>query len=113
MIYDAQNGVWIYFEYPSTPRKEARKNLWLKRGYFPYNFNFVRGHRGDLAQCYLCGIFVPMKEMTRDHIFPKSLGGETTSTACGRCNTIKKNIKPIQWAVESINYDFVYNMQPK
>lgn len=98
MIYDVQAGVWVYFQYPQVTKKEAR-NYQLKRGYFPYNFNFVRGHRGDLAQCSYCGKFIPMKDMTRDHVWPKSLGGVFTTTSCMECNTIKKNMKPIEFAL--------------
>lgn len=99
MIYDVQVGAWIYFEYPNSLKKEARKHYAQRRGYFPYNFNFVRGHRGDLAQCYLCGDFLPMKQMTRDHVWPKSLGGEITTTACTTCNSRKGNMKPIEFAI--------------
>ena len=99
MIYDVQNGVWIYFQYPDSLKKEARKHYALRRGYFPYNFNFVKGHRGDEAQCSYCGIFIPMREQTRDHIWPKSLGGVITTTACSNCNTIKKDMRPIEFAI--------------
>jgi 5-methylcytosine-specific restriction endonuclease McrA len=40
-----------------------------------------------------------MKEMTRDHIWPKSLGGDITTTACLECNTIKRDMKPIDFAI--------------
>ena len=100
MIYDVQLGTWIYFEYPNSLKKEAKKHYALKRGYFPYNFNFVRGHRGDLAQCSYCGSFLPMKQMTRDHIYPKSLGGIITTTACYSCNVNKKDLKPIEFGLQ-------------
>lgn len=109
MIYDVQNGVWVYFEYPSNPTREAQKRYYLKKGYYPYNFNFVRGHRGDLAQCSYCGNFFPMKEMTRDHVYPKSRGGVFTTTSCGPCNQAKKNMLPIEYALSSINADVVFN----
>jgi 5-methylcytosine-specific restriction endonuclease McrA len=99
MIYDAQLGSFVYFEYPNSLRKEAKKHFALKRGYFPYNFNFVKGHRGDLAQCSYCGRFLSMKQMTRDHIYPKSLGGIVTTTACYDCNREKKDLKPIEYGL--------------
>jgi 5-methylcytosine-specific restriction endonuclease McrA len=100
MIYDVQLGSWVYFEYPNSLKKEAKKHYALKRGYFPYNFNFVKGHRGDLAQCSYCGKFLPMKQMTRDHIYPKSLGGIITTTACYDCNVNKRDLKPIEFGIQ-------------
>ena len=106
MIFDAQKGTWIYFKFPSTIKKEAGKNYSLRRGFFPYNFNFVRGHRGELAQCSYCGIFLPMKQMTRDHIYPKSLGGVVTTTSCSDCNEMKKDMRPIEFALWYTNRFF-------
>jgi hypothetical protein len=34
---------------------------------------------------------------TRDHTFPKSLGGRKTVLACGTCNQIKGNMLPEVW----------------
>lgn len=40
-----------------------------------------------------------MRDSTRDHVYPKSLGGIITTTACYTCNTKKKNMLPVDWAI--------------
>ena len=34
---------------------------------------------------------------TRDHVYPKSLGGERTVPACVACNNLKGDMRPYQW----------------
>lgn len=100
LVYNPQIGAFINFDIRSIlKQKELRKNYNKRRGFFPYNFNFVLGFRGDLAQCSYCGKFLSMRDMTRDHVWPKSLGGITTTTSCYPCNTMKKNMKPIEFAI--------------
>ena len=51
--------------------------------------------------CYYCGESVTSKELTMDHIVPVARGGKSTKgnlvTACKKCNTIKKNLLPMEW----------------
>lgn len=100
LIYDLQLNAWISIEASNLLDKPREiKYDSSRKGFYPYSYNFVRRHRGDLAQCSYCGKFLPMKEMTRDHVWPKSLGGEITTTACYTCNTKKRDMLPIQWAI--------------
>jgi 5-methylcytosine-specific restriction endonuclease McrA len=100
LIFDAILGAWIWIDiYKTEKRKNSFVNQALKRGFFPYSFNFVFGKRGETAQCSFCGKFLLMREMTRDHVYPKSLGGIITTTACYECNTQKKDVKPIEFAI--------------
>jgi hypothetical protein len=100
LIFDANIGAWIYIDiYKPIKKIIGFVNQALKRGFFPYSFNFVFGKRGETAQCSYCGRFFLMREMTRDHIWPKSLGGIITTTACYECNTKKKDKKPIEFAI--------------
>jgi len=100
LIYDVQLGAWISIDLAAQGlQKKISEFVAKRRGYFPYSYNFVLGRRGDTAQCSYCGKFILMKEMTRDHVWPKSLGGEITTTACYDCNTKKKDMKPIEWGL--------------
>ena len=99
LIYDANLGAWIWYDIYEPAPKRLYSDQILKRGFFPYNFNFVFGKRGETAQCSYCGKFLLMRQMTRDHVWPKSLGGIITTTACYECNFKKKNVKPIDFAV--------------
>lgn len=100
LIYDIQLDAWVSMDLSVLRAEKKISEYSLKRrGYFPYSYNFVRGFRGDSAQCSYCGKFILMRDMTRDHVWPKSLGGEITTTACYECNTKKKDMKPIEWAI--------------
>ena len=52
----------------------------------------------DNGQCQYCGIIEPPKDMTIDHIVPRSRGGENTwtnlVTCCKKCNQKKGNRTP-------------------
>lgn len=111
LVYDVQIEAWVSINL-ATQRIERKISEYAlkRRGFFPYAYNFVRGFRGEEAQCYLCGKFILMRDATRDHTWPKSLGGEFTSVACERCNTTKRNMRPIEWAIKSLEYDFVYGV---
>ena len=39
--------------------------------------------------------------MTRDHVWPKSLGGYLKAPSCQPCNIAKEDLKPIEWAILS------------
>lgn len=68
-------------------------------GYYPLTFNFVLIKQNKTVQCSYCGAFIRDKEITRDHVWPKSLGGVIKAPACGPCNTLKEDMKPIQFAL--------------
>lgn len=67
-------------------------------GYFPLTFNFVFLRDGKYIQCAYCGIFIYYRKITRDHIYPKSLGGVLKAPACEKCNIAKESMLPIEWA---------------
>ena len=52
----------------------------------------------DAFQCQYCGCRPPIRELTMDHVLPRSRGGGTTwdnvVTACRRCNVRKGNRTP-------------------
>jgi 5-methylcytosine-specific restriction endonuclease McrA len=57
----------------------------------------------DRFRCQYCGESFPAKDLTFEHVVPKSKGGETSWTnivaACDTCNTLKDNrtdMKPIR-----------------
>lgn len=56
-----------------------RENIWLR----------------DMGRCSYCGSAVTLRELTFDHVHPRSLGGPTTWTnivcACQKCNMEKAN----------------------
>ena len=98
LVFDAQLGAWVYLDIYFKV-KPSNKLLQIKRGFFPYSYNFVLKKRGEEAQCSYCGKFILMRDMTRDHTYPKSQGGKITTTSCKKCNTKKRNLKPIEFAL--------------
>ncbi len=68
--------------------RDLRKSQWWKR-------------RCDKGACYYCGLSVPPKELTMDHVVPVSRGGKSTKgnvvPACKTCNTKKKQLLPMEW----------------
>ena len=52
----------------------------------------------DRHRCQYCGSSPPIRELTIDHVLPRSRGGRTTwdnvATACGPCNRRKGNRTP-------------------
>lgn len=67
-------------------------------GHFPLTFNFVRKKDGKYIQCSYCGNSFHYKEITRDHVYPKSKGGLIKTPACKPCNEKKEDMLPIDWA---------------
>ena len=55
----------------------------------------------DQYLCLYCGDEFSTYQLTRDHIVPRSRGGDdswsNSATACKRCNTAKGNRKPEEW----------------
>jgi 5-methylcytosine-specific restriction endonuclease McrA len=54
----------------------------------------------DHAECQYCGARPPRKDLTVDHVLPKSRGGKTTwdnvVIACKPCNSRKGNRTPVE-----------------
>lgn len=71
----------------------------LKNGFYPYEFNFLYYSKEDALQCSYCGIVLPSRRLTKDHIYPKSRGGCITTPCCNACNQAKGDKKPIEWAI--------------
>lgn len=100
LVYNIQLGVWISLDLAQLyiNSKDFLYDF-ARKGFYPYTYSFTQKVRTDTAQCSYCGKFVLMREMTRDHVWPKSLGGEITTTACSECNTRKRDMKPIEFAI--------------
>lgn len=50
---------------------------------------------GNIKKCWYCG--QEGFKMTKDHYYPKSLGGRLMVRCCHNCNGIKAAKTPIQW----------------
>lgn len=70
-----------------------------KTGHFPLTFNFVFIKDDKYVQCSYCGMFIHFKSITKDHVYPKSKGGEMKTPACMNCNVVKEDMLPIDWAI--------------
>jgi 5-methylcytosine-specific restriction endonuclease McrA len=74
------------FTYPAVIRLAQYKHIPYK-GVLLNRANLFRRDRG---QCQYCGSF---KQLTIDHVIPRSKGGKTSwtnlVTACNRCNVLK------------------------
>jgi len=50
----------------------------------------------DGGQCHLCGFLQPIKQLTLDHILPRSQGGravlDNLKLACRDCNCLRGNL---------------------
>ena len=59
----------------------------------------------DGSRCHLCGRVRPIKQLTLDHIIPKSQGGLGTLSnlklACMKCNTCRNDL-PVEAARQLI-----------
>lgn len=59
----------------------------------PVKFNRINIFARDDYSCLYCGKKYPVKQLTFDHVNPKSRGGKTKwdniATACGKCNRKK------------------------
>src|SRR5665811_1461187 len=90
-------------------KKRRMRTSWLFAaritGNFPFDFHFFEHVRTSRIQCSYCGRFLPLEAMTRDHIYPKSLGGTYTTPSCNPCNIAKENMLPIQWAIFATEND--------
>ncbi len=72
-----------YNEIPSMMRF-SRNNVYIRDNY----------------QCLYCGKYCNIRDITLDHVVPKSFGGKKTwtnmATSCKKCNTKKANRTPQQ-----------------
>lgn len=104
LVYDGHLGAWVYLDiyndaiYHNNKKRPIRYNL--RSGFYPYEYNFMFGRRDGQIQCSYCGLFFSTRQITRDHVWPKSLGGQFTTPACYNCNEVKSNTKPIEWALK-------------
>ncbi len=68
--------------------RELRKSRWWQ--------NRIAG-----GTCYYCGMRVPPKELTLDHLLPLIRGGHSTRgncvPACKSCNSKKQSLLPVEW----------------
>ena len=75
-------------------RKEREKARELRRSQWWKN-------RIAEGRCYYCGMEVPAKELTLDHVVPLVRGGRSTKgncvAACKECNSKKQHLLPIEW----------------
>lgn len=103
LIFDANIGAWVYLDiyndsiYYDNVKHRLRYSL--RSGFYPYEYNFLFGRRDGQIQCSYCGVFFIPRLITRDHVYPKSKGGQFTTPACYPCNEIKSNKLPIEWAI--------------
>lgn len=82
-------------------RSKQKYGYSTRQAFFPMDFNFLFKIQENQFQCSYCGIFVSGKELTKDHVYPKSKGGGSITTSCDPCNVRKQDMKPIQWALEA------------
>jgi 5-methylcytosine-specific restriction endonuclease McrA len=95
------------FDYPAVIRLNHYKNIPYKGVLLNRNNLFKR----DKYTCQYCG---SEKDLTLDHVVPKSKGGKTSwknlITACHRCNTIKGNKTPEEAGMPLATYPFKPNL---
>ena len=62
------------------------------------SISLKRLHKIQKGICQYCGDYVPLAEATKDHIYPKDLGGSNDdfnlALACRPCNARKANLYP-------------------
>jgi len=68
--------------------RELRRSQWWR-------------NRIAAGRCHYCGVSVPPKELTLDHVVPLVRGGHSTRgncvPACKSCNSAKQSLLPIEW----------------
>lgn len=79
----------------SRGKLEAGLTQW-----FPYDWDFINKRQTRRFQCAYCGKFMDYKDLTEDHVYPKSKGGpRIVTSACHKCNNKKGDKLPIEWAI--------------
>lgn len=107
-MFDAHIGAWVYLDILGDISEPKKYHLYQKArrsGFYPYEYNFLFGRRDGIVQCSYCGEFLPTKKISRDHVYPKSRGGQLTTPACYRCNETKADMLPIEWALKINNIE--------
>lgn len=81
--------------------KNRKHRDWMRSrsGHFPLTFNFVLIKEDKYVQCSYCGMMIVAKDITKDHVYPKSKGGEIKTPACMNCNVVKEDMLPIEFAI--------------
>jgi len=102
LVYDAHLGAWVYLDIFNDESYHQKKHYVKSRksGFYPYEYNFLFGRRDGQVQCSYCGKFFITKQISRDHVYPKSRGGMFTTPACYICNEYKADLLPIAWAIK-------------
>lgn len=103
--YDRTVNKWVWknvkdmdtSEQEESCRPKRYRNL--KNGFYPQEFNFLYYIREPELSCSYCGLTLPTRKLTRDHIYPKSRGGVLVTPCCMQCNQAKGDKKPIEWAI--------------
>lgn len=61
----------------------------------------------DKFKCAYCGVRLPMKKLSRDHVVPRCQGGKTSweniVAACQKCNSTKDGRTPEQAGMKLLN----------
>lgn len=79
-----------------------------QKEFYPFDWSFLYKKQTGLFQCTYCGRFIKAKDLTIDHVYPKSLGPFlSTTSACRKCNQKKDNMLPIEWALYISSLDVV------
>jgi 5-methylcytosine-specific restriction endonuclease McrA len=96
-----------HYPYPAVVRLNEYKNVPFRSVLLNRNNIFKR----DKGQCQYCG---SKKNLTIDHVIPKSKGGKTNwtnlITACHRCNVIKGDKTPEQVGLQLQTSPFKPNL---
>ena len=98
---------------PSTTLKlpaviRMRKKVTANR--YRIRFSRLNVFMRDGFRCMYCGHEYPARELTFDHVVPRSQGGRTEwsniLSACGECNSRKGNRTPAQAGMSPIRHPF-------
>lgn len=93
----------------NTIKAKGRTIYSERQAFFPMDFNFLLRRQTGLFQCAYCGTFITDKYLSRDHVYPKSKGGNVTTACCAECNEKKKNMLPLEWALHASQHQLDFN----
>jgi len=108
LMYDYSIDRWVWYDvrreaiYVDNTKRKAPKHV--SKGFYSMDWNFVLRRREGWVQCAYCGLFMGAREITRDHVYPRSKGGFSTAPACRPCNEAKTDLRPIEWALYAYRY---------
>ena len=90
-------------------RSRVQPHLWREE-YQPPLTNQALFARDDHL-CLYCGEVFPIRDLTRDHVVPRSRGGTdawtNVATSCRRCNQRKGARTPEEWGMELLAVPYV------